>query len=183
MEQEWTKITSNYDAVAGWFALALSGRLVDAAGVVTDLLYKVDDQLVCAPAWGGMRGISNNRGGSAAAPPPAPPTAIPWAPAIPLGQQQQTPMWQQQQQQPPSMLQQPQPQPLGTQQPWPQTPQQPPRQQPDTPPSLAIMQRELDVLQGEQAVRADETRGGRIRALERDIQRYKRKRGMQTGPG
>ena len=45
------------------------------------------------------------------------------------------------------------------------------------------MQRELDVLQGEQAVRADETRGGRIRALERDIQRYKRKCGMQTGPG
>ena len=57
LEQEWTKITSNHDAVAGWFALALSDRLVDAAGVVTDVLYKVGDQLVCAPVCGGMCGI------------------------------------------------------------------------------------------------------------------------------
>ena len=40
------------------------------------------------------------------------------------------------------------------------------------------MKRELRVLRGEQAVRADETRGGRIAALEEDIERYKRKRGL-----
>ena len=39
------------------------------------------------------------------------------------------------------------------------------------------MQRELDTLKGEQDVRADETRGGRIRALEKAIARKERKRG------
>ena len=39
------------------------------------------------------------------------------------------------------------------------------------------MERELDVLEGEQAVEPTAARGGRIRGLQRDIQRYKRKRG------
>ena len=47
--------------------------------------------------------------------------------------------------------------------------------QPPTPPSLAMMQRELDVLEGEQEVEGTATRGGRIYGLKRDITRYKRK--------
>ena len=52
LEEQWDKIMGNHAATAAWFALAHSGRLVDASGAVISVLYKVGDQLVCAPAWG-----------------------------------------------------------------------------------------------------------------------------------
>ena len=57
LEEQWDKIRGNHAAVAAWFMLAHSGRIVDGAGKVTDVLYKVGSQLVCAPAWGAMRGM------------------------------------------------------------------------------------------------------------------------------
>ena len=39
--QDWESITPNHGAVAQWFQLAHSGRLVDPAGNVTDIIYKV----------------------------------------------------------------------------------------------------------------------------------------------
>ena len=67
------------------------------------------------------------------------------------------------------------------QQPWPPqqpaTPMQQPVQQPPTPPSLVVMERELDVLEGEQAADpTNATHAGRIRGLQADIKRYRRKR-------
>ena len=55
--QQWDQITPNHAATAAWFALAHAGRLVDATGKVTGVRLKIDDQLVCQPAWAGMRGI------------------------------------------------------------------------------------------------------------------------------
>ena len=57
------------------------------------------------------------------------------------------------------------------------TPPQPPLQQPSTPPSLLVMERELRVLEAEQAVDpAKAPRAGRICGLKEDIMRYRRKR-------
>ena len=113
-------------------------------------------------------------------PPPLQP-APPW--------QQQQPPWQSPPpwQQPPPGWQQPpwpqqptpwpqQPTPWPQQPPWPQTPQQPPRQQAATPPSLLMMERELQVLEGEQAVDpTNATRAGRISGLKHDIGRKRRR--------
>ena len=106
-------------------------------------------------------------------PPPLQP-APPW--------QQQQPPWQPPPpwQQPPPGWQQPpwpqQPTPWPQQPPWPQTPQQPPPQQAATPPSLLMMERELQVLEGEQAVDpANATRAGRISGLKHDIGRKRRR--------
>ena len=54
---QWEQLTQAHTANRQWFDLALSGRLVDDQGVVTTVLYRVGDQLVCAPAWGAMRGV------------------------------------------------------------------------------------------------------------------------------
>ena len=57
LEEKWDQIRGNHAAVATWFMLAHSGRIVDGAGKVIDVLYKVGSQLVCAPVWGAMRGM------------------------------------------------------------------------------------------------------------------------------
>ena len=56
LEQLWDSITPNHTAVATWFELARSGRIVNEAGTVA-VLYKIGDSLVCAPAWAAVRGI------------------------------------------------------------------------------------------------------------------------------
>ena len=57
LEGQWDQLMPKYTAISAWFALALSGRLVDSLGNVTSVVYKVADQVVCLPAWAAMRGV------------------------------------------------------------------------------------------------------------------------------
>ncbi len=57
LTMQWHELTAKHTAVEGWFQRAHAGRRTDAHGKVIDIIYKVDDQLVCHPAWTAMRGI------------------------------------------------------------------------------------------------------------------------------
>lgn len=57
LTMRWPELTPKHTAVEDWFQRARAGRQTDAHGKVVDILYKVDDQLVCHPAWTTMRGI------------------------------------------------------------------------------------------------------------------------------
>ena len=58
LNQAWGgDVTKNHDAVQSWFQLGLHGRVVNDAGTVQQLAYKIGDRLVCHSAWGAMRGI------------------------------------------------------------------------------------------------------------------------------
>ena len=56
LEQLWDKIIPNHTATAAWFERARSCRVVDQAGAVA-VLYRNDDNFVCAHAWAAIRGI------------------------------------------------------------------------------------------------------------------------------
>ena len=57
LTMQWGELTAKHTAVEGWFQRAHAGRRTDAHGKVVGIIYKVDDQLVCHPAWTAMRGI------------------------------------------------------------------------------------------------------------------------------
>ena len=57
LTMQWHELTAKHTAVEGWFQRAHAGRRTDAHGKVVGIIYKVDDQLVCHPAWTAMRGI------------------------------------------------------------------------------------------------------------------------------